>query len=395
MDSDTGGALRGARPLLWVVFIMVASTSTLWPILTPYARDLGAGGLGLGVVVGAIYATRLVLGPWIGRVADRHGYRGLLLVGTLLYIPIALAYSAAGSVWALAGARLLHGVGSAIVLPMVMAVLGRHAGGRSGAAMARYNAAQWFGYAAGPVAGGLIVAQFGTRAVFLGLAPAGLISALAVLLVSRELTTPEPAATLRDAAPSETDLQSRLLLAYNFIVAPASLIILSFFPLLAESRGYGPVATGILLALTSVATAAAQPLWGGVADRAGVRPLLLAGGVGALAALALLAAIDSLAVGAVAMLAAGLAVAALVAGTSTAAVESGRARGMGSYIGLFQSAGSFGQASMPLAYGAVLGLIGVGGLLACVGALVALSSAAYVASVPGNLQATAPEKSGQ
>src|SRR6185437_12039613 len=111
-----------------------------------------ASGMGLGLVVSSIYFTRLVLGPIVGRIGDRRGYRGLLIAGTLLYVPIGLAYAAANNVFTLAGARALHGVGSAIVLPMVMAVMGQHAGGKSGATMARYNAAQWLGYAVGPLA---------------------------------------------------------------------------------------------------------------------------------------------------------------------------------------------------------------------------------------------------
>ncbi|MEZ4523261.1 MAG: hypothetical protein R3A46_16700 [Thermomicrobiales bacterium] len=59
--------------------IMVGSVSTLWPVLTPFARDMGASGFQIGMVVGAIYATRLFLQPVIGNFADRHGYRKVLL----------------------------------------------------------------------------------------------------------------------------------------------------------------------------------------------------------------------------------------------------------------------------------------------------------------------------
>ena len=90
---------------------MVASTSTLWPILTPYAKHLGASGFELGLVVSAIYFTRLVLGPWIGRIGDRRGYRGLLLMGVLPYIPIGFAYAAANNVFALAAAARCTGSG--------------------------------------------------------------------------------------------------------------------------------------------------------------------------------------------------------------------------------------------------------------------------------------------
>lgn len=386
IDQIGANVARATLPLLAVVFIMVGSVSTLWPILTPYARDLGASDAALGLVVGAIYATRLILQPVIGRLADRHGYRLLLLFGTLVYVPVAIVYASASSVAVLVGARLLHGVGSAIVLPMVMAVLGRHSEGKSGAAMARYNLAQWLGYAIGPLIGGLLASSFDAEIVFLLLAPAGVLSAVAIALVDRDLMTPDKVAG-RDgdsagAALSALDRAGASLLAYNFVVAPASLIILSFFPLLAEDRGYSEVMIGVLLAIASFVTAAAQPFWGGIADRRGLGPLLLAGGIGSLATLSLLGTIDSVAAAVLMTLAAGFTLAALIASASTAAVEVGRGRGIGSYLGLFHSAGSSGQAIMPLIYGVLIGVIGVDGLLVVVGLIATAGSTLYLTFRP-------------
>ena len=383
--GDERSVVARTLPLLAVVFIMVGSVSTLWPVLTPFARDLGANGFEIGLVVGAIYATRLFLQPVIGGFADRHGYRTLLLIGTLLYIPIGIVYAAAGNVAVLVAARLLHGIGSAIVLPMVMAVVGAHAGGKSGAAMARFNLAQWLGYGVGPILGGLIIEFWGAETVFLLLGPAGVLSAVAVGLTDRKLMSAgagdsdeETGATARQRERMLSDRLAISLLAFNFLAAPASLIILSFFPLLGEDRGYSPVTIGVLLAIASFVTAAIQPFWGSVADNQGLRPLLITGGLGSLVALAMLGLIDSLPVAVIATLLAGGTLAALVAGTATAAVEAGERRGMGAFMGWFASAGSTGQAIMPLIYGLLLGALGVDGLLVAVGVLVAIGSLGYL-----------------
>ncbi len=377
-QTQNGGRSGGTALLLWVVFINVGCVATLWPVLAPYAQSLGAGGVGIGVVVGAIYATRILIGPWIGRLGDRYGYRELLLFGNALYVLIALAYWAADSVVTLTAARLLHGVGSAIVLPMVMTVLGRHAAGKSGAAMGRFNLAQWMGYAIGPLAGGALAAQFQPSAVFFALIPAGVISTFLVLGVDRRYTAPEDSSSEQAKKEAPKDARAQLLLGYNFIVAPSNLIIMSFFPLLADTRGYGPVITGALLAIAAFVTAAAQPVWGRIADQTSVKPLLVTGGIGAVLGLALLGGTEPIWVAAIAMLIAGFAIAGLVAGTATAAVELGRSRGMGTYVALFHSSGSLGQALMPLLYGAVMGIIGVDGLLIAVGVLVVMLSGAFV-----------------
>lgn len=378
---DAERPVSGMGPLLFIVFTMVASTSTLWPILTPYAKDLGASGFELGLVVSSIYFTRLVLGPIVGRIGDQRGYRGLLIAGTLLYVPIGLAYAAANNVFALAGARALHGVGSAIVLPMVMAVMGQHARGKSGAAMARYNAAQWLGYALGPLAGGLIVHQFGNNGVFFLLAPAGVVSAIAVLFLDRSLTDPPAQVKERGIGGIHIERPARVLLAFNFVVAPTSLIVLSFFPLLGNARDYGSILIGALLSIASFATAAVQPLWGNIADRTGIQPLLIIGGFGTLVGLAILATFSPPLIAAGATLIAGVSIAALIAGVSTSAVDMGHEHGMGTFIGIFQSVGSLGQALMPLAYGVLLGVISVSGLLSVVGGLIAVSSLAYLTTL--------------
>ncbi len=54
---------------------------------------------------------------------------------------------------------------------------------------------------------------------------------------------------------------------------------------------------------------------------------------------------------------------------------------MGTFIGIFQSVGSLGQALMPLAYGVLLGQIEVSGLLPVVGGLIAVSSLAYFVTI--------------
>jgi len=247
--------------------------------------------------------------------------------------------------------------------------------------MARYNAAQWLGYALGPLAGGLIVHQFGNNGVFLLLAPAGVVSAVAVLLLDRRLTDPPAQVKERAHQKIRIERQARVLLAFNFIVAPTSLIVLSFFPLLGNDRGYGSILVGGLLSIASFATAAVQPFWGRTADRTGIQPLIIFGGAGTLIGLVLLGNFSPALIAAGATLIAGVSIAALVAGVSTSAVDLGKTHGMGTFIGIFQSVGSLGQALMPLAYGVVLGQIDVSGLLSVVGGLIAVASLAYLVTL--------------
>ena len=118
-----------------------------------------------------------------------------------------------------------------------------------------------------------------------------------------------------------------------------------------------------------------------MADRTGIQPLLLFGGVGTLIGLVVLANFSLPLVAAGATLIAGVSIAGLVAGVSTSAVDMGHRHGMGTFIGIFQSVGSLGQALMPLAYGVLLGQIQVSGLLSVVGGLIAVATLAYLVTI--------------
>ncbi|MEZ4523262.1 MAG: hypothetical protein R3A46_16705 [Thermomicrobiales bacterium] len=213
------------------------------------------------------------------------------------------------------------------------------------------------------------------------LGPAGVLSAVAVGLTDRSHGIGFENRSGRQSPNAEKRWYpvglAVSLLAFNFLAAPASLIILSFFPLLGEERGYGPVMIGVLLAIASFVTAAIQPLWGNVADNRGLRPPADRR-IRSLFSLALLGLVDSWQF--------------RLSQRSSPAHPGGagswyidrrrrsrRTPGHGRVHGLVcVFAGSTGQALMPLLYGLLLGAIGVEGLLTAVGVLITIGSLGYL-----------------
>jgi MFS transporter, DHA1 family, multidrug resistance protein len=59
--------------LLSSVLILVYGTYIAGTILTPYAKSLGATGIAIGIISGALYIVRLFVGTSIGRLADKKG----------------------------------------------------------------------------------------------------------------------------------------------------------------------------------------------------------------------------------------------------------------------------------------------------------------------------------
>ena len=85
------------------------------PLLPFYARDLGASGFMVGVLVSAFSAAQLLSAPLWGRFSDRYGRRPALLIGLSASAIAYLIFAFAGSLWLLILSRLVQGAGGGTV----------------------------------------------------------------------------------------------------------------------------------------------------------------------------------------------------------------------------------------------------------------------------------------
>jgi MFS family permease len=158
-----------------------------------------------------------------GAVADRYGRVRVIRIGVAIFAAASLACAAAASDLALIAARLAQGLGGALILPAVLAVLrGAYADDAERARIFGAWAA-WTGAAAaaGPLAGGALVDLLHWRAVF---APAAAAALAAMLLLRRE-STPAGDATRRHPIPLRSTAALAALLgavAYLLIEGPSA-----------------------------------------------------------------------------------------------------------------------------------------------------------------------------
>lgn len=137
-------------------------------------------------------SAMLLLG---GAAGDRFGRRTLLLWGTILFAVASLACALAPHVAPLLGARFLQGVGSAMLMPNSLAILGEtFTAEEKGRAVGIWAAASAIAGALGPVLGGWLVDLGSWRAIFLINLP---IAAVVVVLALRYI--PEGRGSRREA----------------------------------------------------------------------------------------------------------------------------------------------------------------------------------------------------
>lgn len=111
----------------------------------------------------------------VGRLGDIAGRRRLLLAGILTFTIASVLCGAAPTLTLLIAARALQGLGAAIMMALTLAMVGETVPrARAGSAMGLLGTMSAAGTALGPSLGGLLIAHYGWRAVFLVMLPLGL-----------------------------------------------------------------------------------------------------------------------------------------------------------------------------------------------------------------------------
>lgn len=181
--ADVTRAPRRTAPSTWLVvalacagqFLVVLDVSVVNVALPSMRADLGMSAQGLQWVVNAYaiaFAGFMLLG---GRAGDLYGRKRMFLVGLGVFTLASLAGGLAQQEWQLLAARAVQGLGAAVLAPSTLTIL--TAAVPEGAARARaigtWTAVGAGGGAAGGLVGGLLVEALSWRWVLLINVPVG------------------------------------------------------------------------------------------------------------------------------------------------------------------------------------------------------------------------------
>jgi len=241
-----------------LTFIAFLDTFFLLPTIGPYAAALGAGGLGMGLAVGAYSITDLMFNVVGGVALDRVGRRRLTLIGFGLVAAAVLLYPLVESVAALIGARLLHGFGGGMLTPSIYTLIGDLSeSGSRGRAMGRVGAVIGSAAVVGPGIAGAIRARFGFTAVFVLLAVVMVAGLVISSLTVKETLTPSGREEARQMSIrsllSIRSLQIACISVFGFSSGFGALS--SFLPTQLEDAGHSPALSGGLFTLLSFVAA--------------------------------------------------------------------------------------------------------------------------------------------
>jgi MFS family permease len=248
-----------------IVALDIMFFAALAPLLPHFATEYGLSKATAGVLSATYAAGVLVASVPSGMAAARFGPRRAALAGVLLTAAASLAFALSGSAWALGGARLAQGIGSALswsgALAWLVAAAPRE---RRGALIGVTMGAAVFGALLGPVLGAIATVA-GVRATFLGVSLLGVALAVWVAATPGVVAQPQPLSTLFRRA------DRRLLGGMWLLVLPALLfgVLAVLVPLKLHAHGWGGVAIGAVFLVTAGVETVLNPLLGQFTDRRG------------------------------------------------------------------------------------------------------------------------------
>ena len=163
------------QPLAWrslwamvVGFFMILVDSTIVTVATPtIMRELGANVTSVVWVTSAYllaYAVPLLI---TGRLGDRFGPKRVYLIGLVVFTLASLGCGLTTTIELLIAARVVQGLGAALMTPQTMTVITRvfppH---QRGTAMAVWGATAGLAMLVGPMLGGLLIGLLGWEWIF-------------------------------------------------------------------------------------------------------------------------------------------------------------------------------------------------------------------------------------
>lgn len=351
---------RAINVLLLSVFVAMLGLGIVSPILPLYAESLGATYIQVGLLSSAWSISRLIFSAPAGRLSDSTSKKKVIVAGLLVYAVVSLMYVIAWDYNSLLSFRFIHGLGSAMTMPIAMAYAAELAPeGEEGRYMGTMNFAMFGGMGFGPLLGGGLTDLFDMSAPFYFMSALTALSLVLVMLLLPDLgsttyASDKPKPSFRRVLSNRVLLASFVFRAVNALGRGAIMGFLTIFMTNAVADGgLGLSVTegGIVLSVGQLSSAFLQRPFGDLADRYNKNMLIIVGGMVAVIGMASFPFSHSFwqVLSARLLFSAGSALM-TPAITAIAAIE-GRSLGIGTTMSVLQSAMSLGMMAGPLISG--------------------------------------------
>jgi MFS family permease len=364
-------------------FAIFSTTISKNPVLPLFSQAIGADSTVIGLIAAFSPLAGILFSFPVGVISDRIGRKRLLVVSGVVFLLAPVLYLFITAPLWLIPVRFFHGMATAILGPVISAVIAERFPDVKGEMLGQYGSATLIGRTLAPLAGGAIITYFlmypgllPYRMVYVAAALAAVPVFVMTLMYTEKRSLPLNTLPFSVFRESFTTFFSNRRLRGTAFVDMASYFafgaVETFLPLYLFSLGIGAFQTGIIFAAQVIVIAGTKPFFGIIADRVDKRAQIVAGLAitgGAVAAISLAATFAQfLLVSAVF----GIGMSISTVATSAYVADVAKKEQIGASMGALSSIMDIGQSGGPLATGIIVTATGyAGGFYAsCVLALV-------------------------
>ena len=385
---------RSIQVLLLSMFVAMLGLGIVGPIMPLYAENLGATFTQIGLLSSAWSISRFVFSAPAGRLSDTYSRKKVMIAGLGAYAAVSLLYAWAWSFNSLLAFRFLHGIGSAMVMPVAMAYAADLSPvGQEGKTMGTMNMAMFGGMGMGPLIGGSLTDYFSLSAPFYVMCAMTSISLLLVLVFLPET---EKSQGKTKAKPSfRKVLENRILLG-NFVFRTINSLgrgsIFGFLSIYMASSvldgglGMSVTLAGTVLTVGQLASAILQRPCGVIADRYSKKKLILIGGAMSIVGMAMFPLARTFLHIIAARLVFSFGSALMTPAMSAIDAIEGKQYGIGTTMSVMQSSMSLGNMAGPLVSGIIADVLSLRPIFYLGAGISAAGLLVYIALLPRGMK---------
>lgn len=181
-------------PAIWALiagFFMIMMDATIVSVAIPTLMHTFSVGVTAVIWVTSAYLLGYAV-PLLacGRLGDRFGPRNMYAIGLVVFTLSSLACGLSPNISFLIGARVVQGLGGAMMSPQTLTIITRlFPPNKRGVALASWGATAGIATLVGPILGGVLIDSFGWEWIFYVNVPIGIAAVIATLVFVPQFTS--------------------------------------------------------------------------------------------------------------------------------------------------------------------------------------------------------------
>ncbi|SHG23444.1 MFS transporter [Ornithinibacillus halophilus] len=246
--------------IYFLIVVTFIDTFSQLPIISPYAQELGASALLIGLIIG-IYSFTNIIGNIIsGYYIDQKGIKKIVSLGLMVTGIILITYSFAETPTQLFVVRFFHGLSGGLLVPAAFTYLSnKDPGEKKGKIMAFSGACVGIASIIGPAYGGIMKETLGINFVFSSIGILMIIMSIISYFILPEVQRSHEKKNTKTSGIT-IELIKRPLLIYGYVGAFSLMfsqgILAYMLPLKVEILGFDSSLSGVLMSTFAIVSTA-------------------------------------------------------------------------------------------------------------------------------------------